>query len=379
MTDDPLEIPSNQPISPSFLTDVAFDSFDIPEHVKTGIRDTGYTRCTPIQAEVLPLSLAGKDVAGQAQTGTGKTAAFLVTIFSLITGTAGRDPLRPEALIVAPTRELAIQIFEEARLIGRYTGVRIAQVIGGIDYKKQADILREGSDIIICTPGRIIDYMKQNVFDPKGIRILVIDEADRLFDLGFTKDMRYILRRLPHYDRRQTMLFSATLSYRVMELTYEYMNLPEVISITPEQVTVDGIEQILIHTGKHEKLQLLLGFLEREDWSRVLVFLNTKAGVEWLAAKLKGNGLPAEGITGDLPQKQRLRLMKDFKKGDIKILLATDVASRGIHVEDISHVINYDLPQDSENYVHRIGRTARAGKTGKAISFACEEYVYHLE
>ena len=175
------------------------------------------------------------------------------------------------------------------------------------------------------------------------------------------------------------MLFSATLSYRVMELTYEYMNLPEVISVTPEQLTVEGIEQNLLHVGKHEKLRLMLGILEKEDWTRILIFLNTKAGVEWLTAKLKGNGYPAEGITGDLPQKQRLRLMKDFKKGDIKILLATDVASRGIHVEDISHVINYDLPQDSENYVHRIGRTARAGKTGKAISLACEEYVYHLE
>lgn len=379
MTDDPLETPSNKPLSPSFLTEVRFDSFHMPPEIKNGIKDTGYTCCTPIQAEVLPLSLAGRDVAGQAQTGTGKTAAFLVTIFSRLMETAGRQLHQPAAMIVAPTRELAIQIFEEAKMIGRYAGLRIVQIVGGIDYKKQAENLREGADIIICTPGRIIDYMKQKVFDPKGIRILVIDEADRLFDLGFTKDMRYILRRLPHYESRQTMLFSATLSYRVMELTYEYMNLPEVVSIAPERLTVEGIEQSLIHVGKNEKVSLLLGLLEKEEWSRVLIFLNTKAGVEWLTAKLKGNGYPAEGITGDLPQKKRLKLMKDFKKGDIKILLATDVASRGIHVEDISHVINYDLPQDSENYVHRIGRTARAGKTGKAVSLACEEYVYHLE
>jgi ATP-dependent RNA helicase RhlB len=379
MTDDALDTPSNKPLGPSFLTEVRFDSFNLPADVKNGIRDTGYTRCTPIQAEVLPLSLAGRDVAGQAQTGTGKTAAFLVTVFSRLLETAGKEPHRSGAMIVAPTRELAIQIVDEAQMIGRYTGLRIVQVVGGIDYKKQAENLREGSDIIVCTPGRIIDYMKQKVFDPKGIRILVIDEADRLFDLGFTQDMRYILRRLPHYERRQTMLFSATLSYRVMELTYEYMNLPEVVSITPERLTVEGIDQSLIHVGKNEKVSLLLGLLEREAWSRVLIFLNTKAGVEWLTAKLVGNGYPAEGITGDLLQKKRLRLMKDFKKGDIKILLATDVASRGIHVEDISHVINYDLPQDSENYVHRIGRTARAGKTGKAISLACEEYVYHLE
>jgi ATP-dependent RNA helicase RhlB len=379
MTDDPLETPSNKRPSPSFLTEIRFDSFNLSEEIKNGIKDAGYAFCTPIQAKVLPLSLAGKDVAGQAQTGTGKTAAFLVTVFSRLLETDAGTAPRPAAMIVAPTRELAVQIFDEANLIGRHTGLRTVQVVGGIDYKKQAENLREGPDIIICTPGRIIDYMKQKVFDPKGIRILVIDEADRLFDLGFTKDMRYILRRLPPYDRRQSMLFSATLSYRVMELTYEYMNLPEMVSIAPEQLTVEGIEQSLIHVGKNEKLSLLLGLLEREDWSRVLIFLNTKAGVEWLTAKLKGNGYPAEGITGDLPQKKRLSLMKNFKKGDIKILLATDVASRGIHVEDISHVINYDLPQDSENYVHRIGRTARAGKTGRAVSLACEDYVYHLE
>jgi ATP-dependent RNA helicase RhlB len=379
MTDDPLETPSNKRPSPSFLTEIRFDSFNLSEEIKNGIKDAGYSFCTPIQAKVLPLSLAGKDVAGQAQTGTGKTAAFLVTVFSRLLETDAGTAPRPAAMIVAPTRELAVQIFDEANLIGRHTGLRTVQVVGGIDYKKQAENLREGPDIIICTPGRIIDYMKQKVFDPKGIRILVIDEADRLFDLGFTKDMRYILRRLPPYDRRQSMLFSATLSYRVMELTYEYMNLPEMVSIAPEQLTVEGIEQSLIHVGKNEKLSLLLGLLEREDWSRVLIFLNTKAGVEWLTAKLKGNGYPAEGITGDLPQKKRLSLMKNFKKGDIKILLATDVASRGIHVEDISHVINYDLPQDSENYVHRIGRTARAGKTGRAVSLACEDYVYHLE
>ncbi|MDO8636155.1 MAG: helicase-related protein, partial [Dehalococcoidia bacterium] len=212
-----------------------------------------------------------------------------------------------------------------------------------------------------------------------GIKVVVIDEADRLFDLGFTRDMRYILRSLPHYEKRQSMLFSATLSYRVMELTYDYMNLPEFISVTPEEITVEGIEQSLFHVGKDEKLPLLLGLLKKEDWTQVLIFVNTKAGVEWVTRKLKGNGWPAEGITGDLPQRKRLQLMKRFKDGSIKILVATDVASRGIHVEDISHVINYDLPQDVDNYLHRIGRTARAGKTGRAISLACENYVFRLE
>ena len=238
---------------------------------------------------------------------------------------------------------------------------------------------KQGVDIVICTPGRIIDYYKQGIFKTEGIQSLVIDEADRLLDLGFAKDMRYILRKLPPYDKRQSMLFSATLSYRVMELTYEYMNLPEFISITPEAVTVEGIEQSLYHVGSDRKFQLLLGLLKREEWSRMLIFVNTKAGVENLTYRLKGNGWPAEGITGDLPQRKRFQLMAQFKKGQIKILVATDVASRGIHVEDISHVINYDLPQESENYVHRIGRTARAGKTGKAISLACERYVFHLE
>ena len=225
----------------------------------------------------------------------------------------------------------------------------------------------------------MIDFIKQRIFKPDGIQIVVIDEADRLLDLGFAKDMRYILSRLPAFDKRQSMLFSATLSYRVLELTYEYMNLPEFISVTPEEVTVKRIEQSLFHVGLDNKLRLLLGLLRHQKWSRVLIFINTKAGAEWLTLKLKGNGWPAEGITGDLQQRKRFQLMAQFKSGKIKILVATDVASRGIHVEDISHVINYDLPQDAENYIHRIGRTARAGKTGNAISLACEQYVYHLE
>jgi len=364
---------------PKFLTSTRFDSFSLPDQVLKGLNDAGFVQCTPIQAQVLPVSLSGRDVAGQAQTGTGKTAAFLVTVYARLLKRAGRKPGQPAALIVAPTRELALQIWHDSEKLGRHTGLAVAQVVGGIDYQKQADVLRRGTDIVICTPGRIIDYLKQGVFKTSDISIVVIDEADRLFDLGFTKDMRYILRKLPHYEKRQSMLFSATLSYRVLELTYDYMNMPEFISVTPEYVTVEGIEQFLFHVGAEEKLSLLLGLLKREDWSRVLIFVNTKAGVEWLAQKLKGNAFPAEGITGDLSQPKRLELMDKFRRGEIKILVATDVASRGIHVEDISHVINYDLPQYSENYIHRIGRTARAGKTGRAISLACENYVLHLE
>jgi ATP-dependent RNA helicase RhlB len=364
---------------PEFLTQTRFDEFDLPDIVVSGLRDAGFINCTPIQARTLPVSLIGRDVAGQAQTGTGKTAAFLVTILTRLLSLPERSPRLPSALIVTPTRELARQIYEEAKILARHTDLTMVQVVGGVDYHKQADILRQGVDIIICTPGRIIDYYKQGIFKTDGIKALVIDEADRLLDLGFAKDMRYILRKLPNYAKRQSMLFSATLSYRVMELTYEFMNLPEFIAVTPETVTVEGIEQSLYHVGSDKKVSLLLGLLEREDWSRMLIFVNTKVGVERLTHKLKGNGWPAEGITADLPQRKRFRLMEQFKKGQIKILLATDVASRGIHVEDISHVINYDLPQDAENYVHRIGRTARAGKTGRALSLACEHYVFHLE
>jgi ATP-dependent RNA helicase RhlB len=364
---------------PDFLTPTRFDQLDIPPQLQAGLESAGYTRCTPIQAQVLPVSLAGRDVAGQAQTGTGKTAAFLVTVMTRMMSFERKHPDLPAALIVAPTRELALQIHEDAEMLNRETGYRILSVVGGMEYREQAEALKKGVDIVICTPGRIIDYLKQGVFQPKEIRIVVIDEADRLFDLGFTQDMRYLLRKLPHYEKRQSMLFSATLSYRVMELTYEYMNQPEFIAITPDMKTVEGIRQSLFHVGKESKLSLLLGLLAREAWERVLIFVNTKSGVEWLAWKLQGNGLPAEGITGDIIQRKRLRLMEEFRDGRIKILVATDVASRGIHVEDITHVINYDLPQDPENYIHRIGRTARAGKTGVALSLACEDYVLHLE
>jgi ATP-dependent RNA helicase RhlB len=364
---------------PEFLTEQRFDEFALPAQLQSALKEAGFVYCTPIQEQTLPISLSGLDVAGQAQTGTGKTAAFLVTVITRILTFSDRDPRLPAALIVAPTRELSHQIYEEARTLCRHADLKIAEVVGGIDYKRQADILRRGTDIVICTPGRIIDYLKQGIFKTEGIKMLVIDEADRLFDLGFTKDMRFLLRKLPPYDTRQSMLFSATLSYRVMELTYEFMNLPEFISVTPQTITVEGIEQQLFHVGSGKKLELLLGLLKREDWSRMLIFVNTKVGVDWLTTKLKGNAWPAERITGDLPQRKRFRLMEQFKKGQIKILVATDVASRGIHVEDISHVINYDLPQDSENYIHRIGRTARAGKTGKAFALACEDYVYHLE
>jgi ATP-dependent RNA helicase RhlB len=359
--------------------DVLFTEFDFPQQVLKGIDSAGFKQCTPIQAMALPVTLKGGDIAAQAQTGTGKTATFLITIFDHLVRHPQPKKGGPHALIIAPTRELTVQICEEARLLGSHTDFKVLPVFGGVDYQKQQDALRMGTDIVVATPGRLIDYMKQKVFSPKNVGILVIDEADRLFDMGFIKDLRYILRQLPRYTKRQSMLFSATLSYAVMELAYEYMNNPQEVFAHREKVTVEEIDQVLYHVGNNVKPNLLLGLLKRAAWNRLLIFANTRTGVDMLARKLRGNGFAAVGITGTVPQKKRLKIMQQFKAGEVKILVATDVASRGIHVEDIDLVINYDIPQDPEDYVHRIGRTGRLGKSGKAIMLACETYVYHLE
>ena len=356
----------------------AFKEFDLAPELLKGLDEAGYDRCTPIQDKSIPLALAGKDVAGQAQTGTGKTAAFLVPIFNAMLKGPNPKGGRPRVLIIAPTRELALQIHEDAEVIGKYTGFKMQAVFGGVDYRAQADSLRNGVDVVMGTPGRLIDYIKQNILDVRGINYLVIDEADRLFDMGFIADLRWILRRLPGYEQRQSMLFSATLNYRVLEITYEFMNLPEEISIDPDKRLVEQVKQELYHCSHTEKLSLLLGILEREDWSRVMIFANTRNGTDWLAFKLRHNGYAAEGISGNLMQKKRLQLLQRFKDGEVKILVATNVAARGLHVEDISHVINFDIPADPEDYVHRAGRTARAGAKGKAITLCCDKYATHL-
>jgi len=356
-----------------------FTQLNLPREVLKGIESAGFTHCTPIQSLALPMTLKGTDIAAQAQTGTGKTATFLITIFCHLLKRSASKGRGPRALVIAPTRELTVQICEEAKLLGSHTNFRVLPIFGGIDYLKQQEDLKSGTDIVVATPGRLIDYMKQKVFDPSKVQILVIDEADRLFDMGFIKDLRFIVRRLPPYTKRQSMLFSATLSYAVMELAYEYMNNPEEVHAGPESVTVEEIDQVLYHVGKGEKLNLLLGLLKRGQWNRLLIFANTRVGVEALARRLKDNGHAVLGITGTVDQKKRLKIMQRFKAGDVKILVATDVASRGIHVEDIDVVINYDVPQDAEDYVHRIGRTGRIGKAGKAITLACEKFVYHLE
>jgi ATP-dependent RNA helicase RhlB len=361
---------------------VEFSSFDLPEAVQRGIQAAGFTVCTPIQEEVLPVALRGRDVAGQAQTGTGKTAAFLISLFTRLL----REPDRrsrglssPRALILAPTRELAVQIHHDAELLGRATGFAMQVVFGGVDYHKQRETLRGGVDLLIGTPGRLIDYFKQGVYALDHVEILVIDEADRMFDMGFIRDIRYVIRRLPKPEARQSFLFSATLKPEVLELAYECMNLPTMVSVAPEQVTAEGIEEVLFHVSREDKFSLLLGLLEREKGKRILMFANMKRVAEVLAMRLVRAGYHARAITGDIDQRKRLKTMQAFKDGGLHILVATDVASRGLHIEGVSHVINYDLPQDAEDYVHRIGRTARAGASGKAISLADEAYVLSLE
>ena len=356
-----------------------FEELDVPEPVLRGIKDAGFNECTPVQAQTLPAALQGKDVAAQAQTGTGKTAAFLIAVFSrmLALPAPGLGP-SPRALIIAPTRELVIQIDAEAKLLGGPAGFRILPVFGGIDYLKQREEISKGVDVLIGTPGRLIDYLKQRVYSLKKTQFLVIDEADRLFDMGFISDLRFLLRRMSPFDKRQSMLFSATLSNRVLELCYEHMNMPMRFSVTPEKLTVEQIEQEIYHVGMSEKIGVLLGILKREPNGRYLVFCNTKAAAERLDRVLNANGHTTAAITGDLDQKRRLKVLSRFRDGTLAILVATDVASRGLHIDGVTHVINYDLPQDAEDYVHRIGRTARAGAGGRAISLACEEYVHSL-
>lgn len=364
------------------LTDITFTSFDLHPALLSGLEAAGFTRCTPIQALTLPVALPGRDVAGQAQTGTGKTLAFLITVINrLLTrpALAERKPEDPRALILAPTRELAIQIHKDAVKFGSDLGLRFALVYGGVDYDKQRALLQEGVDVIIATPGRLIDYVKQHkVVSLHACEICVLDEADRMFDLGFIKDIRFLLRRMPVRTERQTLLFSATLSHRVLELAYEHMNDPEKLIVETEFITNSKVRQAMYFPADEEKLPLLLGLLSRSEGARTMVFVNTKAFVERVARSLERSGYRVGVLSGDVPQKKRETLLNKFQKGQLEILVATDVAARGLHIDGVSHVYNYDLPFDAEDYVHRIGRTARLGAEGDAISFACERYAMSL-
>ena len=363
------------------LTDKKFSDFALHESLLQGLNEAGFEFCTPIQAETLPHALAGKDVAGQAQTGTGKTMAFLLAAYQHLLAKEP-DPERkknqPRVLILAPTRELAIQIEKDASVIGGHTGLKLGLVYGGTGYDTQRKMLEQGVDILVGTPGRLIDYFKQGLYKLDKLDVLIMDEADRMFDMGFIKDIRFLLHRMTAPADRLSMLFSATLSHRVEELAYEHMNDPVEVKIESETVTADKITQIVYHPGNEEKLPLLVGLLNKHKPARTLIFVNMKWVAEKIFNGLRANGFQAGIISGDVPQLKRERLLQEFKDDKISILVATDVAARGLHIPAVSHVFNYDLPQDAEDYVHRIGRTARAGASGDAISFACEDTAYFL-
>nr|CRH07948.1 ATP-dependent RNA helicase rhlB [Candidatus Magnetococcus massalia] len=422
-----------------------FSELPIPETVLAGIQTCGFSKCTPIQEITLPLTLAGRDVAGQAQTGTGKTAAFLIAALAhLVNQPRAKQRTNcsmPRALVIAPTRELVAQIEQDAHALNSTTQFHVHCVYGGVDYEKQRRILEEEDvDILIGTPGRLIDYMKQKAYSTKGVEVLVVDEADRMFDMGFIDDLRFMMRRLPPYEERLSMLFSATLSYRAQELSYEYMDMPEVLSTKMDVKTAERVDQELFHVGEDEKIQLLIGLIRRimktdgvevtaetadsdaesdnsaeepvategeeekfvphpddvdtaeaaeaavkahehdyDGGGRTMVFVNTKRSGERIQRWLDANNIPSGYLSGDVPQIKRLKVLKRFQNGELPVLIATDVAGRGLHIDGVTHVVNYDLPENPEDYVHRIGRTARAGQKGDAISLVDEGGAYSLE
>ena len=370
---------TEKPSSEVVLTDTRFEDFDLEPSILKGLTEAGFSQCTPIQAETLPLALAGKDVAGQARTGTGKTAAFLLAIFKQLLSSESKGPgPNPRAIAIAPTRELAIQIHRDAELLGKHTGLRFLLAYGGVDYAKQRDEIADGVDVLIGTPGRLIDYLKQDIYNLKHIEVAVLDEADRMFDLGFITDIRFLFRRMTPVGQRQTLMFSATFPLKVTELAYEHMEEVQTVRIEEEQMTTDRVTQVVYYPANREKLPLLVSLLSDNKDDHTIVFVNTRHAADRVARVLKANGFNAAMLAGSVPQIKRQKLLKRFRDGELPILVATDVAARGLHIPAVSHVFNYDLPQDAADYVHRIGRTARLGATGDAISFACEDYAFHL-
>ena len=353
-----------------------FTEFSLHEDLLKGIASAGYVECTPVQEKVLQTSLEGRDLYVQSQTGTGKTAAYLVSIIQELL--ARIDVAGKKALIMVPTRELAVQVQEEAQKLVSDTNFVCESFYGGIGYDRQISVLKKGVDIIIGTPGRIIDLNQSGQMVLDDVAFLVIDEADRMFDMGFYPDLRVLLKVLPSSQKRQTMLFSATLNSYVKNLAWEYTRNPAEITIDSDNITVDEIDQELIHVSSNDKMKLLLGIIAKEKPESLIIFCNTKRSCEVVSKRLVLNGIQSEFIIGDLPQKRRLAIMDKFRDHKISCLVATDVAARGIDVNDLEMVINYDIPNEAENYVHRIGRTARAGKTGKAYTFCSEQDVYSL-
>ncbi|MEZ5476953.1 MAG: DEAD/DEAH box helicase [Thiolinea sp.] len=363
-----------------YLSQTRFDAFPLDERLLASLREAGFEQCSRIQAETLPLALSGQDVTGQAQTGTGKTGAFLVAAFQrlLEQPLADAQAGTVRCLILAPTRELAIQIARDAEELGKHTGLRSILVYGGAGYDKQRRQFEQPVDLLIGTPGRVIDYWKQKVFTLKQAQVMVLDEADRMFDMGFIQDVRFLLRKLPEPTERLNMLFSATLSQKVLELAYEHMNNPVPIKVETDSVSADNITEHVYFPANEEKIPLLVGLIRKLNPFRAIVFVNTKHNAEKIDDWLRHNDIRSALISGDVRQSRRERLLKEFSEGKHQVLIATDVAARGLHISDVSHVFNFDLPQIAEDYVHRIGRTARAGASGEAHSFACEDTAFYL-
>ena len=354
-----------------------FNTLNLEAPLQRGIKDRGYKEMTSVQEKTLVVTLQGRDVAVQSQTGTGKTAAFLITIYQRML--KARKTRNKKALIIVPTRELAVQVENEAQMLNRHLGFVTVSLFGGVGYARQLDLLKKGVDIIIGTPGRLMDMSERGYLNLKDIQFLVIDEADRLFDMGFLRDIKKLIQMMPPKQARQSMLFSATLNRASKRIASEYLNSPQHIEITPEKMTVDTINQELYHVKSHIKMNLMLGLLKSHAPQNALIFTNMRHVAALISKRLKSNGFNSRHLTGDLSQPQRMRILKDFSNGRFPFLVATDVAARGLHIDDLEMVINYDIPQDYENYVHRIGRTARAGNSGVAITLASEKAGTHLE
>jgi ATP-dependent RNA helicase RhlB len=361
---------------------VRFHDLNMPEQIMHAVNDLGFKYCTAVQAVAIPPSLEGRDVTGKAQTGTGKTAAFLIAMFTHFLRHPRKRPTKlgaPRALILAPTRELVIQIEKDARDIGKYCGFSILGIYGGMDYDKQQRQLREVSpEIMVATPGRLLDFRRGGLLDLKHVEVLVIDEADRMLDMGFIPDVRTIVYSMPRKEERQTLLFSATLTEDILRLASKWTNEPIQIEIEPEKVTVDNIKQVVYTVPSDKRFALFYNLLQRDNPERVLMFCNRRDDTERVLGYMERCGIKAEMLSGAVPQVKRLRVLEAFRAGTIRVLVATDVAGRGLHVNDISHVINYDIPLDAEDYVHRIGRTGRAGKKGTAYTFACENEAFSM-
>ena len=359
-----------------------FHDLDMPEQIMHAVDDLGFQFCTAIQALAIPPSLQGRDITGKAQTGTGKTAAFLIAMFTHFLRNPRKKPTKfgaPRALILAPTRELVIQIEKDARDIGKYCGFNILGIYGGMDYEKQQRQLKEVSpEIMVATPGRLLDFRRGGLLDLRHVEVLVIDEADRMLDMGFIPDVRTIVYSTPPKQERQTLLFSATLTEDILRLASRWTNEPVQIEIEPEKVTVDNIRQVVFTVPSDKKFALFYNLLQRDNPERLLMFCNRRDETERVLGYMARCGINAEMLSGAVPQRKRLQVLEAFRSGKIRVLVATDVAGRGLHVDDISHVINYDIPLDAEDYVHRIGRTGRAGKNGIAYTFACENEAFSM-